>query len=805
LTDAPKRNEAPAAETTEASNDVAGIASEQDSANVAQAEPNDNFPKTAIEFLRAFHDGRKPCLVAISPDKKRIAARTPAEASKCAAWIDDRNGSENLYHHVNATRAGLHAKAKKEDITAAHWLHVDIDARVGEPLESELERIRALLKQEALAQLSIPPATCVVFSGGGYQAFWRLARALGPEHFAQVEAVNKQLSYLLGGDATQDINRIMRLPGTWNVPDAKKRAKGREKAMARVHWFNGALSYTLDDFPQPPREADPTPPAPVAAGKMLALAELPERLQVIAREGLHPDEPAKPSRSEWLFDFCCNAVRAGANDDAIFAIITDSTLKISESVLEKKRNATRYARNQIKKAREAAAKSEEPTLWELARTFVDGRNLVRANGDWFAWDGPRWRDEHPDLVLRDVYEFVASSGMAPGPKIINPLLQAITARAAERVAAFPAWRGVPVARHVLSCANGLVDLETGALHPHTPDFFNLNATDYDYDPHAGEPIEWFRFLNSIWADDPECIAVLQRMFGYLLTPDTSMQKIFQLIGPPSGGKGTIGDTLAGVLGRENICSPSLQNIHESFALAPAIGKLVMLLSEARLEGSRKAAITDVLLRISGEDHFSVNRKNRDHWEGVLPARGVLLTNEPLELSDDTGALLRRLIVLRMTHSFRGKEDINLRQKLRAERAAILKWAIEGWRLLRAEGGVIQQPASGAAVVAATKAAASPLTLFLSEECEIAVDGDVAKEAFYMRYRQWCAQNGSHPLSLNRLTFKLEANYPIRAVDGAWINKKRGERGPKRYVGVRLLKTQMTTPHPRPDDQHPIPF
>lgn len=396
MSDDPESNAAPEAEASGAASALSGSASEQDSANVAQAGPNDNFPKTAIDFLRAFHNGRKPCLVAISPDKKRIAARTPADAAECAAWIADRNGSENLYHHVNATRAGLGSKAKKEDITAARWLHVDIDARVGEPLESELERIRALLEQEALAKHGIPPATCVVFSGGGYQAFWRLAKPVGPEEFPRVEAINMQIADRVGGDAVHDINRIMRLPGTWNVPDAKKRAKGREKAMARLEWINTARSYALEDFPQPPDSA-PEPKAKSEKKTARALGDLaeldqwgvPDNVKRMALEGT--DDPVnkphvKGQRSERVYRFCCEMVRREVPDEVIAGILTDARFVISESVLELGSRAQRYAERQVERASEAFSEFDTNEDGRILATQANIRRAVARLGIALSYD-----------------------------------------------------------------------------------------------------------------------------------------------------------------------------------------------------------------------------------------------------------------------------------------------------------------------------------------------------------------------------------------------------------------------------------
>ncbi len=95
----------------------------------------------------------------------------------------------------------------------------------------------------------------------------------------------------------------------------------------------------------------------------------------------------------------------------------------------------------------------------------------------------------------------------------------------------PCWIGAgavdsyrPNPLSLLSVQNGLFELATGRLLPSTPNFFNCNAVPYDYDPKAPRPLEWMKFLSQLWPDDPEAIACLQEWFGYLLTPDTRLQK-----------------------------------------------------------------------------------------------------------------------------------------------------------------------------------------------------------------------------------------------------------------------------------------
>jgi len=84
----------------------------------------------------------------------------------------------------------------------------------------------------------------------------------------------------------------------------------------------------------------------------------------------------------------------------------------------------------------------------------------------------------------------------------------------------------------------------------------------------------------------------------------------------------------------------------------------------------------------------VDRKHQEPVTGKLLTRLMILTNELPRLGDASGALSGRMIVLRMSESFYGREDIALTDKLLAERPGILLWAIEGWRRLRERGRFI---------------------------------------------------------------------------------------------------------------------
>ena len=80
---------------------------------------------------------------------------------------------------------------------------------------------------------------------------------------------------------------------------------------------------------------------------------------------------------------------------------------------------------------------------------------------------------------------------------------------------------------------------TRTLQEHTPAYYAHHAVPFEFLPNAPPPERWLSFLRELWGDDDESIAVLQEIFGYLVSGDTRLQKLFLMVGPKRSGKGTL--------------------------------------------------------------------------------------------------------------------------------------------------------------------------------------------------------------------------------------------------------------------------
>jgi putative DNA primase/helicase len=377
-------------------------------------------------------------------------------------------------------------------------------------------------------------------------------------------------------------------------------------------------------------------------------------------------------------------------------------------------------------------------------------------------------------------------------QLIGNVLQALRGRCLLPAAVeAPAWidgaTGPDPAR-LLPVRNGLLDLDALAagrspcLLPPSASFFTPTALPFDFDPHAPAPREWLRFLSSVWPDDPESVACLQTWFGYLLTPDTRQQKILFLLGPRRGGKGTIARVLRELVGPLNMAGPTLGSLATNFGLAPLLGKSVAVVSDARLSGRSDATvITERLLSISGEDAMTVDRKHRDPITVKLPTRFVILSNELPRLGDASRALAGRLVLLRLTRSWFGKEDHGLFDRLQPELPGALLWAVEGWRRLRDRGRFVQ-PESGAELVRDMEDLSSPVGAFVRDRCRVGPGAQVEVGELYREWRAWCEDHGRKEPGTEE-TFGRDLRAAVPEVEKTRPRVEGGRQSV--YTGIRL--------------------
>ena len=430
-----------------------------------------------------------------------------------------------------------------------------------------------------------------------------------------------------------------------------------------------------------------------------------------------------------------------------------------------------------------ASVGEIPLLWSY-------------RGAFYRYTGTHYREYADEALERDLYMFLNAAlvmGRDGTPKPFNPtknkVLEIVHALRRgcliSREWDTPCWLGGEYrpAANLVACRNGILNLETRDLLPHDPLFFTTNCLPLGYDKATPKPKRWLRFLEEIWPEDKEgyydkeAEETLQEIAGYLLTSDTRQQKIFLIIGPPRSGKGTIVHVLVALLGDENCVFPTLSSLSGEFGRWPLIDKKLAAITDARISSRADThRIAELLLSISGGDRQTINRKNQAFWTGRLDVRFLMTTNVLPAIRDASGTIATRYVLLKLTESFLGREDLNLKTALAPEMAGILNWALDGLDRLRKRGS-FRIPVSSKESIRELEDAAEPVGAFLREWCKDGPSQRVNVKNFYRSYRAWAEEAGQQILAKNSFGRALRGQLPKLKTSGA---------GAKRdYTGVAL--------------------
>ena len=197
-------------------------------------------PAAAVAFLKWLDPNGWHTLWVQHPETDANTGRTfaPNSWDEIAVFVNAQQG-RNVYFTANEPkRDAPNKKPRKEHIenVRAVWGDFDPDEDLEMAGKGAAERKRLEALTAALLADGVAPPSFIIDSGGGYQALWRLDKKLSADEFGkQCEEQTKGILARFGGDkSVWNLDRVLRIPGTVNFPDAKKRARGRVTRQATL-------------------------------------------------------------------------------------------------------------------------------------------------------------------------------------------------------------------------------------------------------------------------------------------------------------------------------------------------------------------------------------------------------------------------------------------------------------------------------------------------------------------------------------------------------------------------------------------
>lgn len=337
---------------------------------------------------------------------------------------------------------------------------------------------------------------------------------------------------------------------------------------------------------------------------------------------------------------------------------------------------------------------------------------------------------------------------------------------------------------LFNCQNGTVDLRTGTLRPHDPTDLITFLSPVAFDAAATCPT-WLRFLAEVFAEDLDMVAFIQRAVGWSLTGVVKERALFFLYGDTGkNGKTTMVETIMKLVGN---CGES------SYGYGRKVGADTFMKSRNSEDNQRKAAtlagprfvctsevdeehrLNEQLIKdITGGDTLEGRRLYQEAFTFKPQFKPWMYGNHKPEIRGTDDAIWSRVRLVPFEVSFKGREDLELADKLEAELSGIFNWAIQGCLDWQRHG--LQPPAK---VKAATQAYRDEMDVFgpfIAECCVLHRSVEVRASDLWAAYKAWCAENGVKEQSQHKLGKYLNAK-------GTRIERSNGIK----RIGIGLLE------------------
>lgn len=304
-------------------------------------------------------------------------------------------------------------------------------------------------------------------------------------------------------------------------------------------------------------------------------------------------------------------------------------------------------------------------------------------------------------------------------------------------------------RELFNCQNGTLNLKTFDFHTHCSSDLLSKISNVIYNQKSKTTV-FEKFINEIFENDINKIKYIQKILGYALTTDTSLETCFIFYGKSTrNGKSTLIETISYVLG--NTEGYAMTATPETFTMkfnrdSRSPSGDIARLNECRFlsasEPPKRMIIDNALLKtLLGRDRITA--RHIQHRESEFYPKFKLFINcnhLPL-IHDDTLFNSSRINVIPFNRHFEDHEqDKNLKEKLKQQEeiSGIFNLLLDGLKLFYKEGVIPPE-----AIKEATqdyRDSSDKIGQFI-KECLKQTGKNSKISDVYKIYKLWCDDNG----------------------------------------------------------------
>jgi P4 family phage/plasmid primase-like protien len=317
----------------------------------------------------------------------------------------------------------------------------------------------------------------------------------------------------------------------------------------------------------------------------------------------------------------------------------------------------------------------KPAYDDLRKYFERGRcyRVMGESGICYVWENTHYE------ILGDLY-LEAFAQEKFHPKALSHMTHEFKKLVCRTNLTDPEWFTNSTDKKI-NFKNGVLDLRTGALGPHSSDYGFRYVLPYDYDERAKCP-NFEKFLYQVTCGDQDLSDLLLEFAGYAFSGDWPWaSKVLVLTGEGSNGKSTFIDVLRALAGRENYSSLTWKDMNNQTTLQLLDGKLFNLAEEAP-----KHALSDSTLfkNLATGGEITIRMLYKQAYAIANKTKLIFACNELPQSEDTSKGFFRRFLIVPFRAEFsedKGNVDPLIREKLIGELPGIFNLVRRGYERL----------------------------------------------------------------------------------------------------------------------------
>lgn len=277
----------------------------------------------------------------------------------------------------------------------------------------------------------------------------------------------------------------------------------------------------------------------------------------------------------------------------------------------------------------------------FGRYMIQEQNTIYTNGQLCIYDPERgFYDPNMRLIKHIMIKLFDNIGMSKR----NEAYDYLTIEAPQKDQS---------SRRYILFKNGVYDLESRQLLPHSPDFVISNQIPWDYNPDAYSQLV-DKTLDKLSCGDKEIRTLLEECIGYTFYRDSKLGKCFVLTGEKNNGKSTFIFMLNNLLGDDNYSSVDITNLARELDIASLANKLANIkddIADNYMDGLNVSLFKQIATGNRCRGKFLYN----DPFDFYPYATLIFSANSIPRIKDPTGAVTKRMVIIPFNGVFTKKD------------------------------------------------------------------------------------------------------------------------------------------------------